>query len=106
MSPANINNLVSMGYRLGPNGNVTGSLDAGLRIASEIRRRWPWISINVCTSHYKDLAQIGARLFRINMRVSAGDESVLDDGTVESQGSRGILIKLRIGGKEYTVESY
>ena len=106
VSPANINNLVSMGYRPGPNGNVIGSLDAGLRIASEIRRRWPWISINVCTSHYKDLAQIGARLFRTNMRVSAGDESVLDDGTVESQGSKGILIKLRIGGREYTVENY
>ncbi|MGC8607638.1 MAG: radical SAM protein [Vulcanisaeta sp.] len=105
VSPANINNLISMGYKPGPDGNVIGSIDAGIKIATEIRRRWPWISVNVCTSRYKDLAQIGARLFRINMRVSGGDEVVLDDGTVESRGEGGVVIKLRIGNREYDVES-
>ncbi|WP_054853250.1 radical SAM protein [Vulcanisaeta distributa] len=103
--PANINNLISMGYKPGPDGSVMGSIDAGIKIASEIRRRWPWINVNVCTSRYKDLAQIGARLFRINMRVSDGNEVVLDDGTVESKSEGGVVIKLRIGGKEYDVES-
>jgi pyruvate formate-lyase activating enzyme-like uncharacterized protein len=105
VSPANINNLISMGYKPGPDGSVIGSIDAGIKIATEIRRRWPWISVNVCTSRYKDLAQIGARLFRINMRVSGGDEVVLDDGTVESRGEGGVVIKLRIGNREYDVES-
>ncbi len=41
------------------------------------------------------------------MRVSAGNEVALDDGTVESRGGEGgVVIKLRIGGKEYTVENY
>ncbi|WP_054843398.1 radical SAM protein [Vulcanisaeta souniana] len=106
VSPANIETLIKMGYRPGPDGSVIGSIGAGIKIASEIRRRWPWINVNVCTSRYKDLAQIGSRLFRINMRISAGDEAVLDDGTLESQDNRGgVVIKLRIGGKEYTVES-
>ncbi len=39
------------------------------------------------------------------MRVSGGNEVVLDDGTVESKSESGVVIKLRIGGKEYTVES-
>ncbi|WP_245522469.1 radical SAM protein [Vulcanisaeta distributa] len=106
VSPANISNLISMGYKPGPDGSVIGSVDAGIKIASEIRRKWPWVNVNVCTSRYKDLAQIGARLFRINMRVSAGNEVALDDGTVESRGEGGVVIKLRIGGKEYTVENY
>ncbi|WP_243665666.1 hypothetical protein [Vulcanisaeta sp. JCM 16159] len=59
----------------------------------------------MCTSRYKDLAQIGARLFRINMRIGGGNEVVLDDGTVESKSEGGVVIKLRIGGKEYDVES-
>ncbi|MGC9153356.1 MAG: radical SAM protein, partial [Vulcanisaeta sp.] len=104
VSPANINNLISMGYKPGPDGNVIGSLDAGIKIASEIRRRWPWINVNVCTTHYKDFAQIGARLFRISMRMSNGFEFVNDDSTVEYQGDKGAVIKLRIGGKEYIVE--
>ncbi len=105
VSPSNINNLISMGYKPGPDGSVIGSIDAGIKIASEIRRRWPWINVNVCTSRYKDLAQIGARLFRINMRISSGDEVVLDDGTVESRSESGVVIKLRIGNREYAVES-
>ncbi len=105
VSPANIEALINMGYRPGLDGSVIGSIDAGIKIASEIRRRWPWINVNVCTSRYKDLAQMGSRLFRINMRISAGDEVVLDDGTLENQSNRGLTIRLRIGGKEYTVES-
>ncbi len=106
VSPANIGNLVRMGYEPGPDGNVIGSAEAGVKIASEIRRRWPWVSVNVCTTRYKDLVQIGSRLFRISMRSSAGGEVVLDDGTVESRGGGGVVIRLRIGGREYVVERH
>jgi hypothetical protein len=104
VSPANIDNLVRMGYTPGPDGSVSVSVEVGIRLASEIRRRWPWVSVNVCSSRSKDIAQLGARLFRINIRSSRGNEVVLDDGTVEQQGSKGPVIKLRIGGREYTVE--
>ncbi|MFP3281075.1 MAG: radical SAM protein [Vulcanisaeta sp.] len=104
VSPANIDNLTRMGYVPGPNGSVVGSLDVGLRLASEIRRRWPWVNVNVCTSRSKDIAQLGARLFRMSLRMSKGDEVVLDDGTVEQWVGAGPVIKLRIGGREYVVE--
>lgn len=100
VSPANINNLVKMGYVPGPDGSVVGSLDVGVKLASEVRHRWPWINVNVCSSRSKDLAQIGARLFRISLRSSAGGEFIIDDGTVRE----GSIIRLRIGGRDYVVE--
>ncbi|WP_069807515.1 radical SAM protein [Vulcanisaeta thermophila] len=102
VSPANIDKLVGMGYRVNPGGFVEGSFEVGVKLAGEIRRRWPWLNVNVCTSKSKDIAQIGSRLFRYNMRISGGGEYVLDDGTVEERLSG--RIRLRIGGRDYVVE--
>ncbi|NPA23012.1 MAG: 4Fe-4S cluster-binding domain-containing protein [Crenarchaeota archaeon] len=101
VSESNYRRLISMGLPV-ERGHVKGSYELCVKILEDLHRRFPDLSIHLCSSHTKDSIQIRLRAFMRSLYYASAYQRVQDDGTL-LRSCRGANVREVLIGRSFKI---